>query len=79
MFRVPIREAEFQKYVHNLFNASKIAFFNELRRVAISIGVDAERVFALAAQSSESIWTRLGTRDLGPYGGACCRRIWKRS
>ena len=34
VYRVPIREAEFQKYAHNLTNASKISFFNELRRVA---------------------------------------------
>jgi UDPglucose 6-dehydrogenase len=70
--RVPIREAEFQKYVHNLFNASKISFFNELRRVAIAIGVDAERVFALVAQSSEAMWNEeYGTLDLGPFAGAC--------
>ncbi|MEO8423559.1 MAG: UDP-glucose/GDP-mannose dehydrogenase family protein [Actinomycetota bacterium] len=72
VYRVPIREAEFQKYAHNLFNASKIAFFNELRRVAIAIGVDAERAFALVAQSSEAMWNaEYGTLDLGPYGGAC--------
>lgn len=72
VYRVPIREAEFQKYAHNLSNALKIAFFNELRRVAISIGVDAERVFALVAQSSEAMWNpEYGTLDLGPYGGAC--------
>jgi nucleotide sugar dehydrogenase len=72
VYRVPIREAEFQKYVHNLCNASKISFFNELRRVAIAIGVDAERVFALVSQSSEAVWNaEYGTLDLGPYGGAC--------
>jgi UDPglucose 6-dehydrogenase len=72
VYRVPIREAEFQKYAHNLSNALKIAFFNELRRVAISIEVDAERVFALVAQSSEAMWNpEYGTLDLGPYGGAC--------
>jgi UDPglucose 6-dehydrogenase len=72
VYRVPIREAEFQKYVHNHFNASKISFFNELRRVAIAIGVDAERVFALVAQSSEAMWNEeYGTLDLGPFGGAC--------
>jgi UDPglucose 6-dehydrogenase len=70
--RVPIREAEFQKYAHNLCNASKISFFNELRRVAIAIGVDAERVFGLVAQSAEAMWNaEYGTLDLGPYGGAC--------
>ena len=72
VYRVPIREAEFQKYAHNLFNASKISFFNELRRVANAIDVDAERVFALVAQSAEAMWNaEYGTLDLGPYGGAC--------
>jgi UDPglucose 6-dehydrogenase len=72
LVRIPIREAELQKYVHNLSNAAKIALFNELRRVAISIGADAERVFALAAESAESLWNpAYGTHDLGPYGGAC--------
>jgi nucleotide sugar dehydrogenase len=72
IYRVPIREAEFQKYVHNLCNASKISFFNELRRVASVIGVDAERAFALVAQSAEAMWNpEYGTLDLGPYGGAC--------
>lgn len=72
VFRMPIREAEFHKYAHNLCNASKISFFNELREVANAIGVDAERVFALVAQSAEAMWNaEYGTRDLGPYGGAC--------
>jgi nucleotide sugar dehydrogenase len=72
VYRVPIREAEFQKYAHNLFNASKISFFNELRRVANAIDVDAERAFALVAQSAEAMWNaEYGTLDLGPYGGAC--------
>ncbi len=72
VFRVPIRDAEFHKYAHNLSNASKIALFNELRRAAIAIGVDAERVFGLVARSSESVWNpEYGTRDLGPFAGAC--------
>ena len=72
VYRVPIREAEFQKYAHNLTNALKISFFNELRKVAVAIGVDAERVFSLVAQSSEAMWNaEYGTLDLGPLGGAC--------
>ena len=72
VYRVPIREAEFQKYAHNLCNASKISLFNELRRVAIAIGVDAERAFALVAESAEAMWNaEYGTLDLGPIGGAC--------
>jgi UDPglucose 6-dehydrogenase len=72
IYRVSLREAEFHKYAHNLCNASKIAFFNELRRVAAAIGVDPDRVFALMAQSSEAVWNaEYGTLDLGPFGGAC--------
>lgn len=72
IYRVPIREGEFQKYAHNICNASKISLFNELRRVATALGVDAERVFALVGQSSEAMWnSEYGTLDLGPYGGAC--------
>lgn len=72
IFRVPIRDAEFQKYVHNLFNASKISLFNELRAVAVSLGVDPERVFALVGQSAEAMWNpEYGTLDLGPIGGPC--------
>jgi UDPglucose 6-dehydrogenase len=72
VYRVPIREAEFQKYAHNLCNASKISLFNELRQVALAIGVDAERVFSLVAKSSEAMWNaEYGTLDLGPLGGAC--------
>src|SRR5262249_25018025 len=32
-------QAEFQKYVHNLFNATKISFFNEMRRVGTTLGL----------------------------------------
>ncbi len=71
-YRLPIRDAEFHKYAHNLCNASKIAFFNELRRVALAVGVDPEQVFALVAQSAEAVWNaEYGTLDLGPYEGAC--------
>lgn len=70
--RLPIREVEFQKYVHNLFNAAKISFFNEMRRVAYALGLDPERIFELVAQSAEGIWhPAYGMRNLGPFGGSC--------
>ncbi|MBC7815125.1 MAG: NAD(P)-binding domain-containing protein, partial [Burkholderiales bacterium] len=34
IFRLSMRAAELQKYAHNLFNAVKIAFFNEMRGAA---------------------------------------------
>jgi UDPglucose 6-dehydrogenase len=70
--RLSIRDAEFHKYAHNLTNAAKVAFFNELRRVARAAGVDAERVFAVLADSAESSWNaEYGLRDLGPFAGPC--------
>lgn len=66
-------EAEFQKYVHNVFNATKISFFNEMRMAAGTLGLrDPDRVFALAAKTAEASWNPLyGTRNFGPFGGAC--------
>ena len=70
--RVSIREAEYQKYAHNLFNATKISFFNEMRQVAERLGIDPSRVFELVSHSAEGMWhPAYGTRDLGPFGGSC--------
>jgi nucleotide sugar dehydrogenase len=66
-------QAEFQKYVHNLFNATKISFFNEMRQAAEALGIeDAEATFRLTAATAESIWNpQYGMRNQGPFGGAC--------
>lgn len=70
--RVSLKEAEMQKYIHNLYNAAKIAFFNEMREIAKEIGVDADKVFKLTAISAEAIWNpKYGIRDKGPFSGAC--------
>lgn len=72
IYRVSLKEAEIQKFVHNLCNATKISFFNEMRLVCQRIGVDYEKIFPLAAKSAEALWNPLyGTRDLGPLGGRC--------
>jgi UDPglucose 6-dehydrogenase len=72
VYRLPIREAEIQKFVHNIFNATKISFFNEMRLVCRQMGLDCEKIFPRVVQSAEAIWNPLyGTRDLGPFGGSC--------
>jgi len=72
VYRLPIKETEIQKFVHNLFNAAKISFFNEMRLVCRQMGLDCEKVFPRVAQSAEAIWNHsYGTRDLGPFGGSC--------
>lgn len=68
--RLGLEEAEFQKYVHNSFNALKIAFFNEMRCIAERQKWDADAIFQATAESSEAIWNPLyGLRDRGPFEG----------
>lgn len=76
-FETPIaqvspEEAEFQKYVHNLWNATKISFFNEMREVGESLHCDTDKVFSLTTRSAEAFWNPFyGLRKRGPYGGSC--------
>lgn len=66
--RVTIEEAEFQKHVHNAFNAVKIAFFNEMRIIAQHEKWDATAIFHATAESAEGIWNPLyGLRDKGTF------------
>lgn len=67
-----LESAEIQKYVHNIYNAVKVAFFNEMRIAIRDQGLDAERIFLDTAQSSEGMWNPIyGTRDYGPFDGSC--------
>ena len=73
--RVDLEPAELQKYVHNVFNAVKIAYFNEMRQLIRSSGwsdQDISTVFEVTAQSCEGLWNpEYGIRDFGPFNGAC--------
>lgn len=72
LYRVSIKEAEMQKFVHNLCNATKISFFNEMRLICERIGVNAEKVMPIVAKSAEALWNpEYGTKDYGPFGGKC--------
>jgi UDPglucose 6-dehydrogenase len=65
-------EAEFVKSAHNIFNAAKISFWNEMWLVAREIGVDLDPVAATVARSAEgSINPEYGIRGGAPYGGVC--------
>ncbi|MGE0727767.1 MAG: nucleotide sugar dehydrogenase [Acidimicrobiia bacterium] len=65
-------EAEFVKLVHNVFNATKISFFNEVWSLASHLGLDAHRIAATVASSAEASWNPgYGIRGGRPYGGAC--------
>ena len=72
IYHCTIKQAEFQKYVHNLFNAVKITFFNEMRKVCKECEFDTKKIFEVTALSAEGMWNpRYGIRDLGPFSGSC--------
>jgi UDPglucose 6-dehydrogenase len=65
-------EAEFIKAAHNIYNATKISFWNEMWLVAQKIGVDLDPIAATVARSAEgSINPQYGIRGGAPYGGVC--------
>lgn len=72
VMRLSIKEAEIQKYIHNLFNACKISFFNEMRMVCERLGLDSDNLFELVSLSAEASWNRkYGIKNLGPFSGSC--------
>lgn len=72
IIKMTIKEAEMVKYVHNIYNANKISFFNEMRLVAESAGVDADKVFNTVIESAEASWNKqYGIRNFGPFDGSC--------
>ena len=65
-------EAEFVKCAHNIFNATKISFWNEMWLVAREVGVELDPVAATVARSAEGSFNpEYGIRGGAPYGGAC--------
>jgi len=66
------RTAEMIKCSHNVFNATKISFWNEIWRVCDTIGIDPDEVATTVARSAEgSINPSYGIKGGEPYGGAC--------
>jgi UDPglucose 6-dehydrogenase len=64
--------AELVKCAHNLFNATKISFWNEIWLVACQLGIDPDPVAATVACSAEGSTNPLyGIHGGAPYGGAC--------
>jgi UDPglucose 6-dehydrogenase len=64
--------AELTKCAHNIFNAAKISFWNEMWRVCQALGVDHDQVATTVARSAEGSFNPLyGIRGGAPYGGVC--------
>ncbi len=67
-----LRSAEATKYVSNLFNATKISFFNEMDRILRRVGANPEVAFAAATLGAEGLWNpEYGTRGGFPFDGVC--------
>jgi UDPglucose 6-dehydrogenase len=67
-----LRTAEATKYVANVFNATKISFFNEMLRILVAIEADPAAAFEGAVRGGTGFWDQwYGTRCGAPYGGAC--------
>lgn len=73
IYPVSLEAAELQKYVHNLYNATKISFFNEMRAIGKMLNIDdIDKVFDITVETAEASWNpRYGVRDFGPFGGTC--------
>lgn len=66
------RTAELIKCSHNLYNAAKISFWNELWMVGQRLDVDMRDVATTVARSAEgSFNVEYGIAGGAPYGGAC--------
>jgi UDPglucose 6-dehydrogenase len=60
------------KIVHNVFNAVKISFWNEIWTLAKALEVDPNAVSSTVSLSAEGSWnTSYGIVGGAPYGGAC--------
>lgn len=72
IYRVSIETAEMEKYAHNLYNATKISFTNEIYRVCARIDLDGNEIMELVSQSAEGMWNpQYGTKGGYPFGGTC--------
>jgi UDPglucose 6-dehydrogenase len=64
--------AELIKCCHNIFNAAKISFWNEMWLVAKELCIDPSDISATVALSAEGSFNPCyGIRGGAPYGGAC--------
>jgi UDPglucose 6-dehydrogenase len=64
--------AELIKCCHNIFNATKISFWNEMWLAAKKLDLDPSEVSATVALSAEGSFNpNYGIRGGAPYGGAC--------
>jgi GDP-mannose 6-dehydrogenase len=71
VFEVGFAEAEMVKFVDNCFHALKVAFANEIGRIAIAKGIDPQRVADMFLADTKLNVSPAYLRPGGPFGGSC--------
>jgi UDPglucose 6-dehydrogenase len=72
MISTDVTTAEIIKYANNLYNATKISFFNEFHLVCQRLGLDSTIVGEAVSRSAEGMWRPgYGIRGGRAYDGAC--------
>ena len=71
LFEVPFGTAEMVKLVDNSFHALKVAFANEIGRIALSRGLDPQGVADLFLADTKLNISPYYLRPGGPFGGSC--------
>jgi GDP-mannose 6-dehydrogenase len=70
-FEVGFAEAEMVKFVDNSFHALKVAFANEIGRIAVAKGIDPQRVADMFLADTKLNVSPAYLRPGGPFGGSC--------
>jgi UDPglucose 6-dehydrogenase len=67
-----LKTAEMIKYAHNLYNATKISFTNEIWTVCQKLNINSDIVMESVARSAEGMWNpRYGIKGGYAFGGNC--------
>ncbi|MGD9508740.1 MAG: nucleotide sugar dehydrogenase [Geminicoccaceae bacterium] len=71
LFEVPLMVAEMGKFVDNSWHAVKVAFANEIGRIATARGIDPQAVAEIFLSDTKLNVSPYYLRPGGPYGGSC--------
>jgi GDP-mannose 6-dehydrogenase len=71
VFYTPYREAEFAKLIDNTWHATKVAFANEIGRIAAKLNVNPQATHALFVSDTKLNISATYLRPGGPFGGSC--------
>lgn len=70
-FYTRFRESEFTKFVDNSWHAVKVAFANEIGRVAVKLNISASKVYEIFISDTKLNISAYYMRPGGAFGGSC--------